>query len=37
MMANGKARFLGATSAGETTEAIPYNPALLQAAASALS
>jgi hypothetical protein len=37
MMANGKARFLGATSAGEPmTESIPYNAALLQAAASAI-
>jgi hypothetical protein len=37
MMASGKARFLGATSTGEQlTESIPYNPALLQAAAGAL-
>jgi hypothetical protein len=33
MMANGKARFLGATSAGEREESIPYNPAILEAAA----
>ncbi len=32
MMASGKARFLGATSVGETTESIPYNPAILKAA-----
>jgi hypothetical protein len=37
MMAKGKARFLGATSAGEpATEVIPYNPAILQAAARSL-
>jgi hypothetical protein len=37
LMANGKARFLGATSAGESaSETIPYNPAILQAAADAL-
>jgi hypothetical protein len=37
MMANGRARFLGATSAGEAkSEVIPYNPAILQAAASAM-
>jgi hypothetical protein len=33
MMASGKARFLGATSASESMiEVIPYNPAILQAA-----
>lgn len=37
MMAKGRARFLGATSAGEaTTEFIAYNPAILQAAARAI-
>jgi len=37
MMVKGRARFLGATSTVETnTEVIPYNPAILQAAAGAM-
>jgi hypothetical protein len=37
MMAKGRARFLGATSTSEAqNETIPYNPALLQAAAGAM-
>ncbi len=37
MMASGKARFLGATSTQDTTtEIVPYNPMILQAAARAL-
>jgi hypothetical protein len=37
MMASGKARFLGATSASESkTETISYNPAILEAAAGAM-
>ena len=36
-MVKGRARFLGATSASESkTEVIPYNPAILQAAAGAM-
>ncbi len=38
MIASGKARFLGATSANEAaTEVVPYNPMILQAAAMALT
>lgn len=37
MMANGRARFLGATSSSDgPSETIPYNPLLLQAAAGAM-
>lgn len=36
-MVKGRARFMGATSANDTaTEAIPYNPAILQGAAAVL-
>lgn len=36
-MVKGRARFLGATSTAEPeTKTIPYNPAILQAAAGAM-